>query len=97
MLIEMSQDNRESFWLKLTKFVQQFSKIDILQLRINHSFTHLDLGTARLGQMKIIELDFLEEGQGCVTLTYLGDKGQFQAFLYREEKNKVLKLVGQAK
>lgn len=75
----------------------EFNIIHILQLRISHNFTHLDLGVARPGQLTVIQLDFQDEGQGCVTLAYLGEKGSLQAFLYREEKNKVLKLVGQAK
>jgi len=42
-------------------------------------------------------LEFQEEAQGCVTLAYLGESGALKAFLYKEEKSKVLKLVGQAK
>lgn len=71
-LVEVSQDGRESFWVKLSKFVQEFSKIDILHLRINHNFAHLDLGVGRPGQLTVIELGFFDEGQGCVTLSYLG-------------------------
>ena len=47
--------------------------------------------------MTVIELGFVEEGQGCVTLSYLSETGSLKAFLYREEKNRVLKLVGQAR
>lgn len=47
--------------------------------------------------MTIVEMGFAEEGQGCVTLSYIGGCGALKAHLYREEKNKVLKLVGQAK
>jgi len=54
----MSQDGCESFWVKLTKFVQEFSKVDILQLRVNHNFTHLDLGVPHPGQMTVVQLDF---------------------------------------
>jgi hypothetical protein len=71
-LIEISQDGRESFWIKHSKFVQEFNKIDVLQLRINHNFAHLDLGISRPGQLTVIQLDFDEEGQGCVTISYLG-------------------------
>lgn len=70
--------------MKLTKFVQEFNKIDILHLRINHNFCHLDLGVGRPGQLTVIELNFVEEGQGCVTLNYLGEMGSLKAFLYRE-------------
>ena len=52
----MSQDGRESFWVKLSKFVQEFTKIDILQLRINHNFAHIDIGTPRPGQLTVIQL-----------------------------------------
>lgn len=82
-MIELSQDGKESFWVKLSKFVQEFSKIDILHLRINHNFAHLDLAVGRPGQMTVIELDFFEEGQGCVTLSYLNEAGSLRAFLYR--------------
>lgn len=47
--------------------------------------------------MTVIELGFGEECQGCVTLSYIGGSGALKAHLYREEKSKVLKLVGQAK
>lgn len=93
----MSQDGCESFWVKLTKFVQEFGKIDILQLRVNHYFSHLDLGVPHPGQLMVVQLDFHEEGQGCVTLASPGECGPLRVFLYRQEKNKVLKLVGQAK
>lgn len=48
-------------------------------------------------QLKVIQLDFQEEGQGCVTLSSPGSCGSLRVFLYRQEKSKVLKLVGQAK
>ena len=83
--------------MKLSKFVQEFSRIEVLQLRINHNFAHLELGAGRPGQLSVVELTFEEEGQGCVTLACLGEPGPLRAFLYREERNKVLKLVGQAK
>ena len=77
--------------------MREFNKIDILQLRINHNFAHIDIGTPKNGQLTVIQLDFVEEGQGCVTLAYLGQTGSIRAFLYRQDKNKLLKLVGQAK
>lgn len=55
-LIELSQNGRESFWIKLSKFVQEFCKIEILQLRINHNFAHLDLGVSRPGQLTVVQL-----------------------------------------
>lgn len=57
-LIELSQNGRESFWIKLSKFVTEFCKIEILQLRINHNFTHLDLGVGRPGQLTVVQLEF---------------------------------------
>ena len=56
----MNQNGSESFWIKLSKFVQEFSKIDILQLRINHNYNHVDLGVAKPGQLTVIQLDFDE-------------------------------------
>lgn len=47
--------------------------------------------------MTVIELNFAESGQGCVTLTYIDHIAPLFAYLYREEKSKVLKLVGQAR
>lgn len=43
-LLEISQDAKESFWVKLSKFVQEFKRIEVLQLRLNHQFGHIDLG-----------------------------------------------------
>lgn len=83
-MIELSQDAREGFYIKLSKFVQEFCRIEILQLRINHNFGHIDLGVGRPGQLTVIELGFVEEGQGCVTLAYLSEVGSLRAYLYKE-------------
>lgn len=96
-ILEISQDGRESFWMRLSKFTQEFSKVEILQLRVNHLFTHIDIGVGKESQLTVIELAFAESGQGCVTLTYIDHVAPLTAYLYREEKSRVLKLVGQAR
>jgi hypothetical protein len=53
-LLELSQDGRESFWMRLSKFAQEFTKVEVLQLRVNHIFTHIDINTAKEAQMTVI-------------------------------------------
>lgn len=96
-LLELSQDGRESFWLRLSKFTAEFGRVEVLQLRMGHNFAHVELGTPLHGQLSVVELEFLEEGQGCVTLSYIGCEGPLKAYLYRQEKSRLLKLVGQAR
>ena len=83
--------------MRLSKFTQEFSKVQILQLRVNHSFTHIDIGVGKENKITVIELNFTESGQGCVTLTYIDHAAPLFAYLYKQEKSKVLKLVGQAR
>lgn len=71
--------------------------MEVLQLRVNHNFNHIDLGIGKDNQLTVVELAFNESGQGCVTLTYIDHVGPLTAYLYREEKSRVLKLVGQAR
>ena len=59
--------------------------------------TELDKAESFDHGLDILELEFLEEGQGCVTLSYIGCEGPLKAYLYRQEKSRLLKLVGQAR
>lgn len=34
----MKKNNSDAFWIKLDKFVAEFSHVDVLQLRVNHNF-----------------------------------------------------------
>jgi hypothetical protein len=81
----------------MSKFAQEFKSAEILQLRINHNFTHIDLPESKIKNLTIIELEFNEESFGSITLAYNKSKGPLKVFLYREEKANVMKLVGQAK
>ncbi len=81
--MEISQDGRESFWMRLSKFTQEFTRVEVLQLRVNHSFNHIDLGIGKDNQLTVVELSFNESGQGCVTLTYIDHIGPLTAYLYR--------------
>lgn len=42
----------------MSKFVQEFKTAEILQLRMNHNFTNVDLTQAAQNQMTIIALEF---------------------------------------
>jgi hypothetical protein len=57
--------------------------VEILQLRVNHNFNHIDVGVGKENQLTVIELAFAESGQGCVTLSYVDHAGGLAAYLYR--------------
>ena len=86
----------EHFWVKYNKFVQEFKQIEILQLRINHNFTNIILDN-QATQFSIVSLEFEESSFGSIALSNKEFSGSLTAFLYREEKNNLLKLVGKAK
>lgn len=44
--------------MRLSKFTQEFSKVEILQLRVNHNFNHIDIGISKENQLTVIELAF---------------------------------------
>ncbi len=101
MLLEICESTKgESQWIKLGKFVQEFRSVEILQLRINHNFTSLAIAKPlNTTNLTIIELEFLEESFGSITLSTSDGNPtpQLKTFLYKEEKSNVLKLVGEAK
>lgn len=39
----MKKNNSDAFWIKLDKFVSEFSHVHVLQLRINHNFNCFSL------------------------------------------------------
>ena len=58
IILRMKREGKnESFWIKLDKFVTEFTRVDVLQLRINHNFTYISLketNKIKNGVMRVI-------------------------------------------
>lgn len=93
----MKRDNSDAFWIKLDKFVIDFKVMEVLQLRVNHNFSTFDITNHNTGKFHIYQLDFDDAGFGCVSVSVNKGTSEFKVYLYKEEEDNVMKLVGQAK
>lgn len=80
----MKKEEGEAFWIKLEKFVLEFSKVDILQLRINHNFTYIDLPDCKTETFSIVSLLFSEQCFGSLAVTNPKRETDFRVYLYKE-------------
>lgn len=93
----MKKEGKDAFWIKLDKFVSEFSRVDVLQLRINHNFSYIDLNNCKTESFNVIEMDFREDSFGSLAVVNGLTFTDFVVYLYREEEDNVLRLIGQLK
>lgn len=68
----------------------------MLQLRVNHNFCSVSLNDCNPGHFKIVQFVFSEECFGSVVAVTGSKSTDFKMYLYKEEEDSVLRLVGQA-
>ena len=58
--------------------------MNILQLRVNHNFTSLELPSFDIANFMIVEMNVPDESFGSITISNKYNSGSLRVFLYRE-------------
>lgn len=69
--------------------------VEVLQVRVNHNMCRVPIKNNG-GNMTIVSLEFTEDCFGSITISNNQKAGALKCYLYRQNDENILKLVGKA-